>query len=128
MQDSEFSAPRTLLLEVFAEKVKSTLAQAGIGISATADPSLSVGAYVEVDDAGEGPLEVFVGWRVHADLYRHFTSLEPAKLRDDERVKVKRHAETVMRQAVASILEFSGFSVLEAKGEHAGQLRVIERP
>lgn len=113
--------------QIFEEKVKAALAKAGLPIASTYDESLSSGAYLEVVDDEKLPPEVFLKWRVHPTLHTHFRGVPHEQLGNDPLVMEMANAGRAMNVAIAAILEFSGFSVREVRGERAGEI-IISGP
>ncbi|MFC5826053.1 hypothetical protein [Nonomuraea insulae] len=111
---------------ILAEKVKSTLARAGLPIAATFDDALSCGVYLEIEDAERLPPEVFLKWRVHPMVNEHFKHVPIDRLLSDPQVRELKNTERAMNTAIIAILEFSGFSARVLKEERVGEILVSE--
>jgi hypothetical protein len=105
---------RRIQLEILAEKVKSSLALAGLPLSPLVDAELANGAYVEIDDEDDGSGAVYLQWRVHPVLQRDFVAVPQSALETDPRARLYRHSLQVMLDAMSSVLVEAGFVVRAA--------------
>ncbi|MFC8365941.1 hypothetical protein ACFUIY_39500 [Streptomyces griseorubiginosus] len=112
--------------DIFADKVKTALARAGLPLASTFDATLSSGVYVEIADDEQLPPQAFLQWRVHPVLQEHFRTVPHDALLSDPQVRELRVAQEAMNTAVITVLENAGFSARPARGERAGEVRVGE--
>ncbi|RRR77816.1 hypothetical protein [Streptomyces sp. RP5T] len=112
--------------DVFADRVKTTLARAGLPLASTFDDALSSGVYVEIADEERLPPQAFLKWRVHPILQEHFRTVPHNALLSDPQVRELRIAQEAMNTAVIAVLEGAGFSARLARGERAGEVLVGE--
>ncbi|KUM89364.1 MULTISPECIES: hypothetical protein [Streptomyces] len=112
--------------DIFADKVKTTLARAGLPVASTFDAALSWGVYVEIADDEQLPPRAFLRWRVHPVLQEHLRTVSRDALLSDPQVREFRVARDAMNTAVIAVLENAGFSARPARGERAGEVLVGE--
>ncbi|MEU5046417.1 hypothetical protein [Streptomyces griseorubiginosus] len=112
--------------DIFADKVKTAVARAGLPVASTFDATLSSGVYVEIVDDEQLPPQAFLQWRVHPVLQEHFRTVPHDALLSDPQVRELRVAQEAMNTAVIAVLENAGFSARPARGERAGEVLVGE--
>ncbi len=112
--------------QIFAEKVKSALARAGLPIAGTFDSSLTSGVYVEIADDQRLPPELYLKWRVNPVLTQHFVQVDIARLTSDPVVAELKNAQQAMNTAIISILEFAGYVARVNKDLRPGEIHVVE--